>query len=422
MKFMCVRKTWWMGMSMGIVTSVSAAAAPCPGTVVLQDAFNTANAAIDLSAYTWSKIAVQGGTATITMLQAGDARAEEYSGKQYGDVNVCVTVGTPATDKAESQIAGIVFWATDYNAYYVLEVNPSNGQFAVAQRAEAGTWTFPVAWTANSAIVQGMGKTNALRVQTKGTTATLFVNDTQVGTATGSPPAGGGQVGFYGQSDSSATMNDTWNFTDFSVSSPQTVSGTVAASGCTGTAVFQDGFANPDTNLDATMVTSSGLTTEGGKGQIVISQPNLGQTLEYLGAQYGDANVCATFTTPATDKSEDQMAGLVFWATDYNNYYLVEINPTNGQIEVSQRAGGNWGMSVFSTTSTAVEKGMGKTNTVRVQTKADTATIYVNNQEVNVIYGSAPAGGGLVGFHCESGASATTKDTWEVSGMTVALP
>jgi hypothetical protein len=405
---------------LSLMSALPAMAANCPGTVLLQDGFTSANPALDMTAYPQTKMTVGGGKAEVSLLQAGFGRAEEYTGSRYGDVNVCVTVSTPATDKAEGQLAGIVFWGVDYGAYYIFEINPGSGQYSVAQRAEAGTWTYPVASTASTAITQGMGATNTLEVQTRGTTATFIVNGQQVGTITGTPPAGGGLIGFYGASQTAATGTDTFDFTNYSASAPPTTTAAASAA-CPGTPIFQDAFASPDANLNLPASAGMQFATQGGKGELTIQQANWGQMAEYAGL-WGDADVCATFGTQATDKAEGQMAGLIFWASDYNNLYLLEFNVSTGQFEIAQRTGGNWVLTATSTPSAAVQKGMGKTNTLRVQTKGTVATLYINGQQVESLSGQPPAGGGYVGFYAESEAAYTAKETWDISNFTVAMP
>jgi hypothetical protein len=409
------------GVLFGLICALPAAAATCPGTALLQDGFTSANAALDTTAYPQTKIAIGGGKAEVSLLQAGFGRTEEYSGMRFGDVTVCASISTPATDKSEGQLAGIVFWAADYNSFYLFEVNPANGQYSVAQRAAAGTWTYPVSATASTAITQGMGATNTLEVQTKGTTATFFINGQQVGTITGTPPAGGGLVGFYGCSQSTATGTDTFDFSNFSVSSQQNVVSSTPVAACPGTVMFQDPFASPDPLLNVPSSAAAQFATQGGKGELTIQQANSGQMVGYSGL-YGDADVCATFTTQATDKAEGQMSGILFWAADYNNLFLLEYNVSTGQVEVAQRTGGNWVLTLVSAPSAAVVKGMGKTNALRVQTKGNLATLYVNGQQVETLTGQPPAGGGFVGFYAESESTYTAKETWDIGNFTVAMP
>ncbi len=194
-----------------------AAAAPCQGTIVLQDPFTTPNPALNVAASPQSKITIQGGKAEVTFLQAA-GRSALYGTNQYGNANVCATFATAATDKAETQTAGIVFWAADSSNYFTFQIQPSGGQFAVAQLAADTTWTLPLAWTASAAIVKTMGSANVLQVQTRGNVVTLFINGQQVGTFTGTAPSGGGIVGFF--ADTSTTSLDTWDISDFSVGIP----------------------------------------------------------------------------------------------------------------------------------------------------------------------------------------------------------
>ena len=81
---------------LGLPFALPAAAAPCPGTVVLQDSYATPNPALDPTVNE-SKITIQGGKAEVTFLQAG-SRNEEYAGKKYGDANLCGTFATAKTD------------------------------------------------------------------------------------------------------------------------------------------------------------------------------------------------------------------------------------------------------------------------------------------------------------------------------------
>lgn len=202
----------------GLISLLPAAAATCPGTPVLQDSFNSANPALSSTSSESARITIQGGKAELSVSKAQFERAEIYSGFRYGDANICVTVATPSTDTAQHQDVGIVFWADGYSAYYTFEITPE-GKFSVAQLA-AGKWSYPLHLTDSPAILQGTGKTNTLRVLTKGNTATLYINDQQVATFDGTPPAGGGMAGFIGDTVDLSTASITFDFTNFEVAVP----------------------------------------------------------------------------------------------------------------------------------------------------------------------------------------------------------
>jgi len=202
---------------LGLFAVVPALAVTCPGTVVFHDDFTTLNPTLNAETTEGSKVTVQGGKAEITFLKAPMGRAMEYQGTQFGDGNVCLTVSPLVSDKAEDQTAGIIFWASDLNNFYVFEVQV-NGAFCVSELSLNGTWTFAVPWQASAATKMGVGVANTLRVQTAGNTATLFINDQQVGTFTGTPPAATSQVGFF--TGSSSKTADTWDVSDLTVTKP----------------------------------------------------------------------------------------------------------------------------------------------------------------------------------------------------------
>jgi hypothetical protein len=200
-----------------LLFALTAAADPCPGTVILQNQFAAPNPNWDASANTNSKATLQNGQYVVNFLNQNIARNVLYQGDVYGDVNLCVTVSTPATDKPLDQVGGLIFWATDYNSYYTFLINPVSGQWEVTHLA-GNRWLYPSPFQASTAIKTGVGTSNALQVQMRGTTATLFINGTQVGTVSGVAPTGGGQVGFYVQSASTAISN--FQISDFSLSKP----------------------------------------------------------------------------------------------------------------------------------------------------------------------------------------------------------
>jgi hypothetical protein len=201
----------------GLISALPAMAATCPGTVVFQDAYTAPNPALNVTPLPESTLTVKDGKAEVVFLKQGMARMGEYHGTPYGDVNVCLTFATPSTDKAENQTAGLVFWSADENNFYALEFTV-NGQFAVLQQANGGDYTHPIPWAVSAALVQAPGGSNTLRVQTRGNVATLFINDQQVGTVTGTPPSGGGLVGFYAAS--STTSLSTWDISGLTVATP----------------------------------------------------------------------------------------------------------------------------------------------------------------------------------------------------------
>jgi hypothetical protein len=95
-------------------------------------------------------------------------------------------------------------------------------------------------------------------------------------------------------------------------------------------------------------------------------------------------------------------AGLVFWAKDYNEYYALLIN-AEGWFAVQRYVAGRYLLPVAWRESDAIKKGEGAENQVKVATKGNKATIFVNGKEVISLSGQPPQGGTLVGFKVASG-------------------
>lgn len=89
--------------------------------------------------------------------------------------------------------SGLLFWVKSAGEYYGFVISPK-GVFAV-YRAVAGRYLWPVNWQQSDAIKKGEGVDNVLRVVSKGTQGTVYINGQQVATFSGQPPAGGSQFG-----------------------------------------------------------------------------------------------------------------------------------------------------------------------------------------------------------------------------------
>jgi len=95
-------------------------------------------------------------------------------------------------------------------------------------------------------------------------------------------------------------------------------------------------------------------------------------------------------------------SGLVFWARDYNEYYAVLMNP-EGWFAVQRYVAGRYLLPVAWRESDAIKQGEGAENQVKVVTKANKATVFINGKEVISLSGQPPQGGTLIGFKVASG-------------------
>jgi len=129
----------------------------------------------------------------------------------FDDADIRIEVLMPHGDT--NVPGGLIFWAKDQSNFYCLCIDAA-GYFKIS-RYVTDRWLQPVGWIENEAINKGIGQVNKLRVVTKGTQATAYINDKRVTTFDGQPPQGGGCVGVSGGSPENA--QNTWQFTNLEV-------------------------------------------------------------------------------------------------------------------------------------------------------------------------------------------------------------
>ena len=137
-------------------------------------------------------------------------------------------------------------------------------------------------------------------------------------------------------------------------------------------------------------------------GQLVITPP----TGTYVWAVnsagvYDDMDMCVTVTTVTGIDPTEAKAGPIFWYTDVNNFYVFELSP-NGKASVWRRQRGKWLAQVDWQDAGSANKGDGASNEMRVTTKGDDATFYVNGTEFKTLSGSAPDNGQEIGLFAGS--------------------
>lgn len=95
-------------------------------------------------------------------------------------------------------------------------------------------------------------------------------------------------------------------------------------------------------------------------------------------------------------------SGLVFWAKDYNEYYALLLN-VDGWFAVQRYVAGRYLLPVAWRESGAIKQGEGAENQIKVVTKGNKATVFINGKEVISLSGQPPQGGTLIGFKVASG-------------------
>jgi hypothetical protein len=164
---------------------------------------------------TWDlndNIKIGGGQMTFTE-KPGDGDTAFFNGDTFTAGTLCAdfTLTSPS-DKEPS--AGVTFWGSGYKDYYIFQVDPIVGTFAL-DRKKDGTWLTPIAWKASPAVKSGVGATNELSVRFSGNHAVLSINGQQVADVTGFPPSDPARVGTHGEGGSKAGA--VWAVTNFVV-------------------------------------------------------------------------------------------------------------------------------------------------------------------------------------------------------------
>ncbi len=129
------------------------------------------------------------------------------------DASIDVRLGSGADGTGN---AGLAFWAPDNQDDYILAVN-EQGRFALVRHVK-GRVTFPIAWQTNEAVKHGADAVNHLRVVTRGSDITVFINDKELMTVPGQPPDGGGFIGV--ASTTSEKTAHAWEFSNLVVRKP----------------------------------------------------------------------------------------------------------------------------------------------------------------------------------------------------------
>jgi hypothetical protein len=127
----------------------------------------------------------------------GTSQAVQHQGIVLDDATICVTVRF-LQDEGRIQAGGLIFWAADYENYYVVDITP-DGRYAVT-RWTKGRWLYPVSYRKTDAIKKDYNQENEIRVTTRGNTATISINRLEVASIKGQPPKGGGTLGLYAES------------------------------------------------------------------------------------------------------------------------------------------------------------------------------------------------------------------------------
>ncbi len=337
---------------------------------------------------------------------------------------VCGDIKSPSQAKPSGSSNGsLVFWAVDYQNYYTASVY-QDGTYDVYRRID-GRWEQVRPRSPAPSIVQGNSAVNRMKIAFDGDVATLILNDASVIQFTGQPPAAGSFVGIAADSDPDAETE--WTFLNTVVmvddkpaaAKPPSVNpdATAAASACKSSSNpvgFFDNFKSPDLGWGKT-----GDDRSFQNGQMVLRSKNaVPQSWIYTPLVFRNATICSDFVAPSTLEKADGLAagGIIFWASDYQNYYMVEIF-TDGTYAVFRRLANKWIEVSARRKADGIRQGPGAVNRVKVTIAGDIVTLFANDKKIADLWGQSPSRGGAVGLY---GQAETDKEQeWHFSNIVV---
>ena len=184
---------------------------------------------------------------------------------------------------------------------------------------------------------------------------------------------------------------------------------------CKGSKVmFQDDFRQIDDSWNVGPHADS-VTVEDGKVK-VKADPSAGYTVLYGGAIFDDADLCVTVQVPRqTENGAQAAAGPVFWAQDYDNYYTFTITP-DGVAAIARLIRGRWHY-VLIREADSIKTRPGDKNVLRVTTKGNSVTTYINDVKFATVKARVPENGGEIGLHAQS--EQAHRDTWKFMNLKV---
>ena len=162
--------------------------------------------------------------------------------------------------------------------------------------------------------------------------------------------------------------------------------------------LFEDKFATLDPSWAA-----PGANIGAKDGKLTIT-PDKNMTQTYLNQANILPNDMEADYTVTFVKAADPTygSGLIFWAKDYNDWYCLLTNP-NGWFAVQHQPAVATCCPWPGAQDDSLKKGEGAENQIKVVTKGNQATIFINGKQVLSFSGQPPEGGSEIGFRVSSG-------------------
>jgi hypothetical protein len=345
-----------------------------------------------------------------------------YSPLVFKNATICSDIIAPSAAKSVNgdPAGGVIFWAADYQNYYLAEVY-ADSTYSVYRKL-ADKWIVVRPRTKSDAI-RGAGAVNRMKVTTAGNYVALFANDKKILDLWGQPPNRGGAVGFFAQFEPG--KEEGWRFSNIIVvedsqAQPEYPTAALAISAkCDENAslAFFDDFKSVD-SLDPGWgsLTPAFTLKEGALN--VTPERDHAAALIYFPLVFSSATVCLeTRSPPQIDNPGNAgAAGIIFWALDYDNYYIAGLSP-DGTYAVWRKIGGDAVPVVSKTKAGMINQGPDAVNRMKIAIQPNNATLSINGSVAVVFRGQPSAGGTAFGLYVESGGK--IENLWRLTNMAI---
>jgi hypothetical protein len=178
--------------------------------------------------------------------------------------------------------------------------------------------------------------------------------------------------------------------------------GAMACEGQSGNVIFEDTFPDDSGGWELFQDRDSVVPPN-----FLITLPEddegIGHSSLNLTFEATEADFCTEFVWPQDPLPQDSYlgAGLMFWAADYDNHYLLQAHST-GKVGLYRKSNGKWN-TIFEVADSGVVKPAPEVNTVRALAKGGKITAFVNGQQIKAIRAPMPQNAPRFGLYAESG-------------------
>jgi len=144
-----------------------------------------------------------------------------------------------------------------------------------------------------------------------------------------------------------------------------------------------------------------------GSGKLSVTpQPGYTSVAWYNGQLFDDADICIALVTPTARKPEDSAGGIMFFWSDWDNYFT--FSTSGGKAAVVRHQKGKYLTPISWRDVTGMNAKPGSPNTLRLTLKGNVGTVYVNDMQIAAfkypqgastklgLFGSSPKEGGPV--------------------------